>query len=158
MESTRCGAGVHWPRPKAPDLGVDRLLIDECLSQGLLAVAKARGIQADHVVWLGKGGMQDWNLVPFALDRDYVFVTNNRKDFLREYARLPAHNGLIILVPMVERDEQIRLFGLVLDRIQTLSDTVNKLVEIFSDGKIRIRDWSVDDNDSGYTATPGRQA
>ena len=102
--------------------------------------------------------MQDWNLAPFALDRDYAFVTNNRKDFLREYARLSAHDGLIVLVPMVERDEQIRLFGLVLDRIQALPDTVNKLVEIFSDGEIRVRDWSVDDNDAGYTAAPGRPA
>ena len=137
---------------------MDRLLIDECLSQGLLAVAKTRGLHADHVVWLGKGGMQDWNLVPFALDHDYAFVTNNRRDFLREYARLSAHDGLVILVPMVERDEQIRLFGLALDWVQSLPDTVNKLVEIFSDGEIRVRDWSEQDNDPEYTAAPGRPA
>ena len=63
---------------------MERLLIDECLSQGLAAVAKARGIQADHVTWLGKSGMQDWNLVPFALAHDYTIVTNNRRDFLRQ--------------------------------------------------------------------------
>lgn len=102
--------------------------------------------------------MQDWNLVPFALDHDYAFVTNNRRDFLREYARLSAHDGLIILVPMVERDEQIRLFNLVLDCVRGLPDTVNKLIEIFSDGEIRVRDWSSDDNDPHYTATPGRPA
>ncbi len=137
---------------------MERLLIDECLSQALLAVAKERGIHADHVVWLGKSGTQDWNLVPFALDHDYAFVTNNRRDFLRQYARLSAHDGLIILVPMVERDAQIRLFGLVLDHIQSLPDTVNKLVEIFSDGEIRVRDWSALANDPGYTTTPGRTA
>ena len=135
---------------------MERLLIDECLSQALLAVAKARGIQADHVVWLGKGGIQDWNLVPFALDHDYAFVTNNRRDFLKEYAQLSVHDGLIILVPMVERDDQIRLFSLVLDHLQTLPDTVNKLVEIFSDGEIRVRDWSASDPDPGYITSPGR--
>jgi predicted nuclease of predicted toxin-antitoxin system len=136
---------------------VERLLIDECLSQALLAVAKARGIQADHVVWLGKGGMQDWNLVSFALDHDYALVTSNRRDFLREYARLSAHDGLIILVPMVERNDQVRLFGLMLDRLQTLPDTTNKLVEIFSDGEIRVRDWSASDSDPSYVTSPGRQ-
>ena len=65
---------------------MERLLIDECLSQSLLAVAKARGLPADHVVWLGKGGMKDWSLVSFALDNDYAFVTNNWRDFPREYA------------------------------------------------------------------------
>jgi len=122
---------------------MERLLIDECPSQALLAVAKERGIHADHVVWLGKGGTQDWNLVPFALDHDYAFVTNNRRDFLRQHARLSAHDGLIILV---------------LDRIQSLPDTVNKLVEIFSDGEIRVRDWSALANDPGYTTTAGRTA
>jgi predicted nuclease of predicted toxin-antitoxin system len=143
---------------RTSDRGVDRLLIDECLSQGLLAVAKERGFHADHVVWLGKSGTQDWNLVPFALDHDYAFVTNNRRDFMREYARLSAHAGLIILVPMVERDEQIRLFGLLLDHIQSLPDTVNKLVEIFSDGEIRVRDWSAFANDRDYASTAGRPA
>jgi hypothetical protein len=141
-----------------PDQGVERLLIDECLSQGLLAIAKERGLHADHVVWLGKSGTQDWNLVPFALDHDYAFVTNNRRDFLRAYARLSAHDGLVILVPMVEREEQIRLFGLVLDHIQLLPDTVNKLVEIFSDGEIRVRGWFDHDNDPGYISAPGRPA
>lgn len=135
---------------------MERLLIDECLSQALLAVAKERGIQADHVVWLGKSGMQDWSLVNFALDHDYAFVTNNRRDFLREYAKLPAHDGLIILVPLADRDEQIRLFGLALDFVAALPDTVNKLVEIFSDGEIRVRDWSTSDNNSGYTTNSGR--
>jgi predicted nuclease of predicted toxin-antitoxin system len=61
----------------------DRLLVDECLSVGLLALAKERGIAADHVCWIGKSGWQDRNLVTFALDSDYVVVTNNRRHFLR---------------------------------------------------------------------------
>ena len=135
---------------------MDRLLIDECLSQSLLAVARARGLHADHAAWLGKGGAQDWNLVSFALEHDYALVTNNRRDFLREYAKHAVHDGLIVLVPLVKRAEQFRLFGLALDHIQTLSDTVNTLIEIFSDGEIRTRNWSASDNDLRHTASPGR--
>jgi hypothetical protein len=44
-----------------------RFLIDECLSAALVAVAKARGFEADHVTHIGKTGWQDWNLVPYAV-------------------------------------------------------------------------------------------
>ena len=152
-----CAGGGDHPSPKGPEPRLERLLIDECLSQSLLAVAKARGLPADHVVWLGKGGMKDWSLVSFALDNDYAFVTNNRRDFLREYARLSVHDGLIILVPLAGREEQGRLFGLVLDYLETLPDTMNTLIEIFSDGEIRMRGWSASDNDPGYASAPGRQ-
>jgi hypothetical protein len=84
------------------------------------------------------------------------FVANNRRDFLKEYARLSVHDAPIILVPMVERDDRIRLFGLVPDHLQTLANTVNKLVEILSDGEIRVQDWSASNPDPGYVATPGR--
>jgi predicted nuclease of predicted toxin-antitoxin system len=53
----------------------DHFLIDECLSGGLVAVAKARGFEADYVPHIGKGGWHDWNLVPFAVDNDYIVVT-----------------------------------------------------------------------------------
>ncbi|WP_424594531.1 DUF5615 family PIN-like protein [Bradyrhizobium sp.] len=61
-----------------------RFLIDECLSGALVAVAKAQGYPADYVTHLGKAGWQDWNLVRFAVANDYIIVTDNRKDFLRE--------------------------------------------------------------------------
>ena len=44
---------------------MDRILVDECLSVMLVGTAKARGIFATHVAWIGKNGIQDWNLVPF---------------------------------------------------------------------------------------------
>jgi len=124
---------------------VKRLLIDECLSQTLVAAAKSRGMEADHVVWLGKRGFQDWNLVPFAIEQNYALVTNNRQDFLREYARVALHDGLIIIVPMVSRIEQVRLFNIALDAVETLPDTVNKLVEVFADGSINVTDWPATD-------------
>ena len=102
-------------------------------------------MEADHVVWLGKRGFQDWNLVPFAIEQNYALVTNNRQDFLREYARVALHDGLIIIVPMVSRIEQVRLFNIALDAVETLPDTVNKLVEVFADGSINVTDWPATD-------------
>ena len=70
---------------------------------------------------------------------------------------MSVHDGLIILVPLAGREEQGRLFGLVLDYLETLPDTMNTLIEIFSDGEIRMRGWSASDNDPGYASAPGRQ-
>ena len=75
-----------------------------------------------------------------ALDNDYMIVTNNRRDFMREYANFDLHNGLIIIVPNVGRQSQIRLFSLALDAILDLAESVfNKLVEVLEDGSIQIR-------------------
>ncbi len=52
--------------------------------------------------------------MPVIAQNDFVLVTNNRRDFLELYADTEVHNGLIIVIPMVERSEQIRLFGAAL--------------------------------------------
>ena len=57
----------------------DKLFIDECLSVALVAVAKNLGIIAEYGPYIGKGGWQDWNIVPFVLANDYIIVTNNRR-------------------------------------------------------------------------------
>lgn len=115
-----------------------RLLIDECLSAALVPMARERGHSADHVVHLGLGGRQDWNLIPVIEDGDYVFVTNNRCDFLRLYARQALHNGLIVIVPNVSREPQRMLFTKVLDEIATRSDLVNLVLEIDAEGTITV--------------------
>lgn len=60
-----------------------RLLIDECLSTALVGLARDRAYLADHVTHLGLSGRKDWNLIPVIGADDYLFVTNNRSDFLR---------------------------------------------------------------------------
>lgn len=133
----------------------DRFLIDECLSSGLVAVAKARGLEADHVAHIGKSGWQDWNLVPFAVANDYIIVTNNRRDFLKEYAKLDVHGGLVILIPLVKRDEQIALFAKALDLLaERNDDLVNQLVEVLLDGSVHLRRWSSDDHDVSHVNNP----
>jgi predicted nuclease of predicted toxin-antitoxin system len=119
----------------------DRLLVDECLSVGLVAVAKGRGFPADHVTYLGKSGWQDRNLAAFALENSYIVVTNNRRHFLKEYTKLDIHGGLIVIVPAVKRIEQQRLFDKVLDILADRKhDLVNHLAEVVADGTIHVRD------------------
>jgi hypothetical protein len=130
-------------------------LIDECLSASLVAVAKERGFQADYVAYIGKSGWSDWNLASYALENDYIFVTNNRRDFLKEYAKVDLHNGLIIIVPDTKRADQQRLFGKVLDVVSKQNDDlVNKLIEVLLDGSVHIKDWMSHDHDIGHISRP----
>jgi hypothetical protein len=118
-------------------------------------VAKERGFVADFGPHLGMVGWQDWNIARFAFERDYVVVTNNRRHFLREYARYDIHNGLVIVVPQVDRDKQIALFSSVLDHLIGLNSLpANQLVEILDDGSIHVRDWSSDDHDIDHVGDP----
>jgi hypothetical protein len=88
-----------------------------------------------------QAGMQDWNLMPFIAENDFVFVTSNRKDFLRLYANIEVHNGLIIILPSVDRDEQVELFKLALDVAERLDTTINKLIEVDAEGHVSTVDW-----------------
>jgi hypothetical protein len=71
-----------------------------------------------------------------------VFVTNNRRDFLKLYAGEDLHPGLVIIVPggLVSED-QVRLFGLAIDAIAAAGDIVNKVVEVEADETVRILAW-----------------
>jgi predicted nuclease of predicted toxin-antitoxin system len=132
-----------------------RLLVDECLSVGLVAVAKSRGLPADHVTWLGKSGWQDRNLTAYAVDNDYVMVTNNRRHFLREYAKLVIHNGLIIIVPAMDRSGQKSLFSRALDAVADRDgDIVNSAVEVLRDGLVHVRSWTSGQHDLDHVSDP----
>ncbi|WP_024587506.1 DUF5615 family PIN-like protein [Aliihoeflea sp. 2WW] len=132
-----------------------RFFIDECLSAGLAALCKDRGLQADFGPHVGMAGWQDWNIARFAFEHGYVVVTNNRRHFLREYAKYEVHNGLVVIVPNVDRDLQIDLFSRVLDYLSELNDLpTNKLIEILADGSIHARDWSSEDHDIGHVGDP----
>ncbi|RDJ93962.1 hypothetical protein B4Q13_18255, partial [Lacticaseibacillus rhamnosus] len=65
---------------------MDPILVDECLSPKLASVAQARGLVAMHVAWLNLEGMNDWHVAALAAERNYVVVTNNRRDFGCLYA------------------------------------------------------------------------
>ena len=132
-----------------------KLLIDECLSASLVAVARERGVVADFGPYVGMAGWQDWNIIRFAFENDYVVVTNNRRDFLKGYLRQELHSGLVIIVPNVEREPQIQLFSQVLDHLAGMNDLpTNKIIEVLGDGSIHVREWTSSDHDIGHVANP----
>lgn len=136
----------------------ERFLIDECLSGDLVAQAKAHGYEADYVPHIGKGGWQDWNLVPFAVENDYIVVTLNRRDFLKQHSNLDIHPGLVILMPQPPNDRRLQqadLFEKALSAFASRNDDlVNTIMEVLHDGSVHIRRWNAEDHDIGHIAGP----
>jgi predicted nuclease of predicted toxin-antitoxin system len=111
-----------------------RFLIDECLSVDLVTVAGQSGHEAQHVAHIGRAGWKDWNVVRYAREGDFIFVTNNASDFRQLYTGQPLHAGLIILIPVVNRTVQQRLFKAALDELAVIGEPVNRVLEIDLDG------------------------
>jgi hypothetical protein len=133
----------------------NKLLVDECLSGSLVAAAKERGLLAHYVPHIGKAGWQDYNLAPFAVENDYTVVTNNRRHFLREYAKLGVHNGLIIIVPSVRPAIQRVLFARALDAVSERNDDiVDQVVEVLLDGSVHVREWASEAHDVEHIERP----
>ena len=113
-----------------------KFLIDECLSPTLAELARERGhLESTHVTWLGLGGTKDWTIARHAVDGGFVFVTNNRLDFLKLYKREELHGGLICLnAPHLTMDgaQQRRLFALALSRLPA-AEPYNEVLEITID-------------------------
>jgi hypothetical protein len=66
-----------------------------------------------------------------------------------------VHNGLVIIVPHVDREPQIRLFSLVLDYLAEMNDLpMNKLIEVLEDGTIHVREWTMEDHDIKHINNP----
>jgi predicted nuclease of predicted toxin-antitoxin system len=106
-----------------------KFLIDECLHASLVAVAHSMGHIAAHVNHRGLGGLEDWQLMRVIREEEYVFVTNNRADFLELYKKESLHTGLIVIVPNVSPPQQHELFVAVLEHIGTRHLT-NTVVEV----------------------------
>jgi len=120
----------------------DPFLIDECLSPDLVALAHERGFAATHVLFRGLAGTEDRDLLPIIRHENFVFVTNNAKDFLKLYARENVHAGLVVIVPGgIPVDIQLRLFSCALDVIEKRSDLINQIIEVYSDGSVKVTEW-----------------
>lgn len=75
-----------------------RFLVDECLSPGLVSIARDRGFsQSMHVTWLGLASKKYWTIVQRAVEDGYVLVTNNTVDFTSLVGREKVHAGLVCL-------------------------------------------------------------
>jgi predicted nuclease of predicted toxin-antitoxin system len=125
-----------------------KILIDECLHPSLVEVAALRGHEAYHVAHHGLAATKDWNLMPVIVEGDFVFVTNNARDFRRLYAAQPLHAGLVIVVPQLPPPLQRQVFDVVLDEIGGEDGIVNEAIEVtIDDGEVRIAryGWPADD-------------
>ena len=119
-----------------------KFLVDECLSPELVKLAHARGHgESTHVVWLGRGGLKDWELKPVILDGDWTFVTRNSVDVRGpvdtpgvkgQYAGVEIHAGLICLngPSGMDLDMQLELFEQALDELEADPDLINQVLEI----------------------------
>lgn len=126
-----------------------KFLIDECLSPELTDIAKDEyGVFATYVPWIGKPprdqeSWKDPDIVDRIAEADFVFVTNNRRDFVGKYyrRRLEIHNGLIIILQRANIDQEKAMFRAAMNVIAGLDDTVNKLIEVDSDLNVSVADW-----------------
>lgn len=107
-----------------------RFLIDECLSPLLVSVAAEFGYEAYHIARIGKAGWPDPDVTRYAINEDFILVTNNASDYRNLYQREPLHAGLIIIVLNVNRPEQMRLFNDVLVRLTAQGEPINHALEI----------------------------
>ncbi len=115
-----------------------RFLVDECLHKDLVKIAHAAGYEAYHVVDFGKAGAKDYQLREIIVKEEFVFVTNNAKDFKRLLEKTELHPGLVIVVPNVRPSVQDELLRSALDEIAKLPSLVNKVLEIWSNNDVRI--------------------
>jgi hypothetical protein len=105
-------------------------------------MARARGHgESSHVVWIGRQGIKDWDLLKVVLDGDWTLVTRNAYDFRGpqaapgtggQYRRAKLHAGLICLngPEGMDLDMQRDLFEVVLDEIDRDRDLVNVILEV----------------------------
>jgi predicted nuclease of predicted toxin-antitoxin system len=111
-----------------------KFLIDECLHESLVAIARHRGHDAGHVNWIGLRGWKDWRLMKRVIAGDYTFVTNNARDFRKLFGREPIHAGLVIIVPNVPPAGQQDLFLAALDVLAADDDNgvalIDQVVEV----------------------------
>lgn len=118
-----------------------KFLVDECLSPELTKLALKRGHgESSHVVWLGRSGIKDWDLMKVVLDGDWTLVTKNSYDFRGptdapgskgELKKAELHAGLVCLngPPGMDLQMQLELFAAILDEIESDGDLINKVLE-----------------------------
>lgn len=112
-----------------------RFLIDECLHESLVGVAHGAGFEATHVNHLGLSGKPDWELAERIIRDDFMFVTNNRVDFIRLFGKMELHAGLIIVVPNAVPAVQRALFEAAILYLAG-KELINAAIEVSLKGKV----------------------
>ena len=111
-----------------------RFLIDECLHTSLTDVANKAGHEAHHVTRRGWSGFKDHQLREVIVREEFVFVTNNARDFRKLMGQLELHAGLIVIIPNGTPTMQRELFERALSEVTRLPDLINRIIEVDVDG------------------------
>jgi len=111
-----------------------KFLIDECLHTSLTDVANKAGHEAHHVTRRGWSGFKDHQLREVVLREEFVFATNNARDFRKLMGEIDLHAGLVVIVPNVTPGVQFELFRRALVEVAKVPDMINRVIEIDSDG------------------------
>jgi predicted nuclease of predicted toxin-antitoxin system len=88
-----------------------RFPVDECLHTSLTQVANEAGYEAHHVVYRAWAGFRDHELRPIIVREEFVFITNNGRDFRALLEDTELQPGLVIIVPNDKPAAQRELFG-----------------------------------------------
>jgi hypothetical protein len=107
-----------------------RFLIDECLHTSLTQVANNAGHEAHHVNWRGWSGFKDPQLREVILREEFVFVTNNARDFRKLMGESEMHAGLIVIVRTLRRPCNAACLSAPLVKSRVLLNMINRIVEI----------------------------
>jgi len=107
-----------------------RFLIDECLHTSLTDIANKGGHEAHHVTRRGWSGFKDRQLREVIVREEFVFVTNNGRDFRKLMGELELHAGLIVIIPNIAPTMQRELFERALSEVTRLPDLINKVMEV----------------------------
>lgn len=118
----------------------DPVLIDECLSPELVDTAYTLGCEAHHAVRYGLSGKPDHVVYAEVKRRGFLFVTNNRDDFVELLTGAELHAGMIVILPNCRRNEQVALFRLALQHVKSIGGLMNQVLEIDADGRIEVYD------------------
>jgi predicted nuclease of predicted toxin-antitoxin system len=112
-----------------------RFLIDECLHESLVGVAHGAGFEATHVNHLGLSGKPDWEVAERIIQDEFTFVTNNRVDFVRLFAKMELHAGLVVIVPNLVPPAQRALFEAAVLYLAG-KELINSAIEVSLEGKV----------------------
>jgi predicted nuclease of predicted toxin-antitoxin system len=116
----------------------DPFLIDECLSAELPPVAHELGFEAYHVAHFGLAGAADHAVFAKVRERGFIFVTNNRDDFVELIEKIDLHAGLIVFMSQGRRDVQKAMFRAALLHIRKIGDLINRVLEVEQSCEIRV--------------------
>jgi hypothetical protein len=121
-----------------------RLLIDECLSPGLVDLA----VDAGHVESTCLRNREllatkDWELMRYIFDNDFTLVTVNARDFRGGgedapgglYATTELHAVLVCMSSARAMDirAQGKLFAIALEALAGIPDLINQVLEVMED-------------------------